>query len=118
MRYNSADESKMEFNYADGSAQSISVDVFNNVIYWANFDGTNHIIMKTMLNKQTIALNISYPGTIDLTSDMLNLYVLDTSNNRIDKYLKTSLEKQGNITYDVAIYDLVIAYGELVFLHL
>ena len=115
VRYNPADESIMNFNYAGGSAQSISLDLFNNVIYWANFVGSNHNIMKTMLNKETIGLNISYPGEIDLTSDILNLYVLDKDNKRIDKYLKTSLEKQGNITHDVKIHDLILAYGEFLF---
>ncbi|XP_028416064.1 IgGFc-binding protein-like, partial [Dendronephthya gigantea] len=109
VRYNPADKTIMEFNF-DGSAQSISVDVYNNVIYWANYDGINHNVMKTSLNKQTIGLNISYPGGVDLTSDVLNLYVLDTSNNRVDKYLKTSSEKQGNFTYHVTINDLIIAY--------
>ena len=108
----------MEFNYAGGSAQSISLDLYNNVIYWANFVGSNHKVMKTMLNKQTIGLNISYPGEIDLTSDVLNLYVLDKDNKRIDKYLKTSLEKQGNITHDAKIHDLIIAYGKFLFLSL
>ncbi|XP_028406465.1 uncharacterized protein LOC114528955 [Dendronephthya gigantea] len=109
VRFNPADKSILEFNF-DGSAQSISVDEYNNVIYWANYDGINHNVMKTMLNKQTVALNISYPDVIDLTSDMLHLHVLDTSNKRIDKYLKTSLEKQGNMTYEYTIYDLVVAY--------
>ncbi|XP_028410565.1 uncharacterized protein LOC114533262 [Dendronephthya gigantea] len=109
VRYNPADNTIMEFNF-DGSAQSISVDEYNNVIYWANYDGINHNVMKTSLNKQTIGLNISYPGAVELTSDVLNLYVLDTSSNRIDKYLKTSSEKQGNFTYHVTINDLIIAY--------
>ncbi|XP_028410566.1 IgGFc-binding protein-like [Dendronephthya gigantea] len=119
VRYNPGDNTIMEFNF-DGSAQSISVDEYNNVIYWANYDGINHNVMKTSLNKQTIGLNISYPGAVELTSDVLNLYVLDTSNNRIDKYLKTSSEKQGNFTYHVTINDLIIAYGsqkELIKIH-
>ena len=112
VRYNPAGQLIMEFDYTGGSAQSVAVDEFDNVIYWANFDGNNHNVMKTMLNKQTISLNISYFKEIDLTSDMLSLYVLVEDNKRIDKYLKTSLEKQGNITHDVAIHDLIIAYGE------
>ena len=112
MRYNPVDESVIEFSY-DGAAQSISVDEFNNVVYWANFDGTNHRVMKTLLSKQTIALNITYPGEIDLTSDVLNLYVFNEDDNSIDKYLKTSLQKQRNITHNVKIHDLIIAYGEL-----
>lgn len=68
--------------------------------------------MKTPLNGQTIDLNITYTGNIDLTSDASYLYVLDTGSNYIDKYLKSSLKKQGNITYHAKIHDLIITYGE------
>lgn len=112
MRYNPSDQSKWEFHFAGGSAESIFFDEYNNVIYWVNFDGSNYNVMKTLLNKETVALNVSYPGKIEVTSDFLNLYVLDTTNNRIDKYLKTSLEKHGNITNNVRIHDFVVAYGK------
>ena len=102
----------LNFNY-DGSAQSISVDEYNNVIYWVNYDADQktRMIMKTLLNGQTVGLNITYVGETELTSDVFNLYVLDGKNNRIDKYSKASLEKQGNITYH-GIRDLIIAYGK------
>ncbi len=94
--------------------QSISVDEYNNVIYWARIDGSNHRVMRTLLNGDTVDLNITYYGEIDLTSDVFNFYVLDQENGRIDKYLKASLAKQGNITYNGQIYDLIIAYGKYV----
>jgi hypothetical protein len=102
----------MNFNY-DGSAQSISVDEYNNVIYWVNYDANQniHMIMKTLLNEQTVDLNITYVGGIKMTSDVFNLYVLDKKNDRIEKYSKASLEMQGNIIYN-GIHDLIIAYGE------
>ena len=114
VRYNPVDKDIVNFNY-DGVAQSISVDQFNNVIYWVNYDADkdSHTVMKTLQNKDTFPLNITYNGEIDLTSDVLYLYVLDKENNVIDKYLKTSLEKQGNITFNGTINDLIIAYGEL-----
>ena len=69
--------------------------------------------MKTMLTGDTVDLNITYPGEIEVTSDMLNLYVLDKENNRTDKYSKLSLEKLGNIcTRDVYIMELITGYGE------
>ena len=110
VRYDLSDQSIMEFNFG-GSAQSISLDEYNNVIYWANFDGTSHRLMKTLLNRETTDLNVTYSGVIDVASDVFNIYVLDVDNRRIDKYLKTSLEKQGNITHDGSIHDLIIAYG-------
>ena len=73
--------------------------------------------MRTLLNGETVDLNITYSGEIDLTSDVFNFYVLDKQNNRIDQYLKTSLEKQKNVTYNGAIADLIIAYGEFMFLN-
>ncbi len=112
MRYDPSDPSPMEFNNATGSAQSISVDEYDNAIYWANFDEENQRVMKTLFNGETLDLNITYSGDIEVTSDVLNFYVLDKDNNRIDKYLKTSLEKQGNITYNGAIKDFIIAYGK------
>ncbi len=113
VRYDPSAQSIMDFNIA-GSAQSISVDGYNNVIYWAGFDGNNHRVMRTVLNGDTVDLNITYSGVIDLTSDVFNFYVLDHENGRIDKYLKASLAKQGNITYNGQIHDLIIAYGEYV----
>ena len=67
--------------------------------------------MKTSLNGETVDLNITYDGNDPaITSDVFNFYVLD--DDRIDKYLKASLEKVGNLTYDSAIKDLIIAFGE------
>ena len=68
--------------------------------------------MRTLLNGETVDLNITYSGEIDVTSDVFNFYVLDKENNRIDQYLKTSLEKLWNFTYNGTIEDLIIAYGE------
>ncbi len=112
VRYDPSDPSPMEFKNASGLAQSISVDEYDDVIYWANYDGENLRVMKTLFNGETVDLSITYSGDIEVTSDILNFYVLDKDNNRIDKYLKTSLEKQGNITYNGAIQDFIIAYGK------
>ena len=101
----------LPFN-SPGSAQSLSFDQFDNVVYWANFIDDSHKVMKTMLTGDTVDLNITYPGEIEVTSDMFNLYVLDKENNRIDKFSKISLEKLGNITHDVDIMELIIGYGE------
>ncbi|CAB4009691.1 fibrillin-2-like isoform X48, partial [Paramuricea clavata] len=112
IRYNPRNESITPFNSTTGSAQSLSVDEYDNVIYWVNYDGTSHRVMRTLLNGETVDLNITYSGEIDLTSDVLNIYVLVKAENRIDQYLKTSLEKQKNVTYNGAIEDLIIGYGE------
>ena len=101
----------MDFNY-DGAAQSLSLDKYNNVIYWANFAGSSHRVIRTLLSGQTVDLNITYPGAIVLTSDDLYFYVLDKDNNRVDKFSKETLEKQGNFTYSGAIHDMIIAYGK------
>ena len=70
------------------------------------------MLMRTLINQQTVELNITYANDIKVTSDVLYIYILDTENNVIDKYLKTSLEKEGNITSNAAIKDLIFAYGE------
>ena len=111
MYYNPEDGIVNGFSF-DGAAQSISFDEFDNVIYWANFVDPNNTVMKTLADGNTVALNISYPGGIKVTSDLFYLYVLDEDNNRIDKYSKASLEKVGNITNEFQISDLVIGYGE------
>ena len=112
IRYNPRDGSSLPFSQP-GSAQSLSFDQFDNVVYWANFiGGSSHKVMKTMLTGDTVDLNITYPGEIEVTSDMLNLYVLDKESNRIDKYSKVSLEKLGNITRDDDIMELITGYGE------
>jgi hypothetical protein len=115
IRYHPSGQSITPFNSATGSAQSISVDEYDNVIYWANYDGNSHRVMRTLLNGETVDLNITYSGEIDVTSDVVNFYVLVKADNRIDQYLKTSLVKQKNVTYNGAIEDLIIAYGEFYF---
>ena len=114
-RYNPRDGTSLSFTYA-GAAQSISFDQFDNVVYWVNFIENSHRVMKTTLTGTTIDLNITYSGEIEVTSDMLNFYVLDKDNDRIDKYLKTSLEKLGNITHAFNIMELIVGYGESKFL--
>ena len=113
MRYNPSSGSTIAFNY-DGSAQSISVDEYSNVIYWANYNANSgkFEVLKTSYIGDTVKLNITYAGAIKVETDELNLFILDSSNMRIDKYLKSSLERSGNLTFDVAIADLVIGYGE------
>ena len=68
--------------------------------------------MKTTLTGTTVDLNITYSGEIEVTSDMLNFYVLDKDNDQINKYLKTSLEKPGNITHTFNIMGLIVGYGD------
>jgi hypothetical protein len=103
----------MDFNYHDGSAQAITVDDHNNYIYWVNYvGGAVYEVMRTSYSGETVKLNITYSGTIDVTNDVFNLYVLDKGSMRIDKYLKTSLERLENVTISDTIADLVIGYGE------
>ena len=112
VRYNPSDGTSMNL-VTEGSAQSISVDVYNNVIYWANFNGSSHNVMRTQLTGETKPLGITYPGRIEITSDLYHFYVLDKYNDRIDKYLKSSLEKLGSVSHSSAIEDLVIGFGKL-----
>jgi hypothetical protein len=111
VRYNPEDGSLKEFSY-DGSAQSVSFDAYENAIYWANFVEGRHKVIKTLLNEDTVDLNITYAGKIKVTVDVFNLYVLDDDNQRIDKYLKETLEKLGYSTFGVKIEDIIIGYGE------
>ena len=109
--YNPEDRTVGGFSY-DGAAQSISFDEYDNVVYWANFIDNNYKVMKTLLDGNTVNLNITYSGKIEVTSDVFSFYVLDNDNSVIDKYSKTSLEKLGNITNDFEISELIIGYGE------
>ena len=95
-----------------GTGQSITIDQYNDAIYWANYDGSSHRVMRTLFTGQTSDLNITYFDSIILTSDVLHLYVLDTKNNRIDKISKESLEVQSNFTYSGEIHDIIVAYGK------
>jgi sugar lactone lactonase YvrE len=95
-----------------GAGQSITLDQYNDVIYWVNYDRSSHRVMRTLFTGQTSDLNITYSDPIILTSDVLHLYVLDTENNRIDKISKESLEVQSNFTYSGEIHDIIVAYGE------
>ena len=103
----------MHYNY-DGSAQSIAVDDHNNDIYWVNYNGDANVyeVLRTSYNGETMHLNITYSGGIVVANDIFNLYVLDRDSMRIDKYLKTSLERLENITISDVIADIVIGYGK------
>ena len=111
VRYNPSTESITNF-MSDGAAQSISIDQFYNVIYWANYDGSSHRVMRTSFEGPTTDLNITYSAPIKLTSDVFNFYVLDTVNNHIEKFSKESLQNQANFTHSGSIEDIIIAFGK------
>ena len=98
----------------DGSAQVLSVDEDNEVVYWDNFDDSTgtHNLMKSYYTGQTQALNISYDGEIDLAQDFMHLYVLDKENNRIDKYNKRTWNKTDVLYTKDEPTRLIVAFGE------
>ena len=72
-----------------------------------------HNVVRTKLCGGTEPISITYPGPIDVTSDLLHYYVLDKDNNRNVKYLNTSHEKLGSITNSSSKNDLVIGFSKL-----
>ena len=96
--------------------QYVSVDEYNDVVYWVNFDeGDNRLkLFKTYYSGITSELNISYPQNTEvrITQDMLHLYLLDGNNNRIDKYLKSSLEKVNSIETLSGANGIIAAFGK------
>ena len=103
----------------DGSAQALSVDQDNEVVYWVDFvDSTDkHYLMRSSYTGQTVPLNISYDGEIDLAQDYMHLYVLDKENNRIDKYNKRIWVKINVFNID-GPQRLIVAFGEYLLLQL
>ena len=98
----------------DGSAQALSVDQHNEVVYWVNFgpSAETRNLMRSYYTGQTEALNISYDGEIDLAQDYMHLYVLDKENNKIDKYNKRTWEKTGVFYTKNGPQRLIVAFGE------
>ena len=98
----------------DGSAQDLSVDQDNEVVYWANFGSSAETrnLMRSYYTGQTEALNISYDGEIDLAQGYMHLYVLDKENNRIDKYNKETWKKIDTFYTEDEPKELLIAFGE------
>ena len=96
------------------AAQTLSVDEYNNVVYWVDFNsGQNtHAIMKTYYSGSTMNLNISYPGEIAITQDLLYLYVVDIDNDRIDKYKKSSLEKMKSFPVSSGTKQIITVFGK------
>lgn len=93
--------------------QAISVDKENTVIYWVDFkEPSEERVKKTYYSGTTMDLNISYSDNIKISQDMLHLYVLDTANNRIDKYNKSSLERIESITVSADAKYIVIGFGK------
>ena len=116
IRYDPSDQSITNFTYP-GSAQSISVDVYDNAIYWTNHNGnTDYEVMKTTYFGKTSKLNITYSQEIQVVTDVYNLYVLSKDNNYIYKYVKRFPEQGGNLLFRQEITDLLVGYGEFLFL--
>ena len=102
-----------QINFA-GSAQALSMDQDNKVVYWDNF-GTSekHNLMRTYWEtEQTQALNISYDGEISLAQDHMHLYVLDKDNYQIDKYNKRTLDKVDVFNTNEGPREIIIAFGK------
>jgi hypothetical protein len=99
----------------DGSAQVLSVDQDNDVVYWDNFDGATekHNLTRTYWETDlTEALNISYDGDIDLAQDYMYLYVLDKENNKIDKYHKRTWVKVDSFSTVNGPLEIFVAFGK------
>ncbi|XP_028394541.1 fibrillin-1-like [Dendronephthya gigantea] len=77
----------------NGSAQELSVDQDDEVVYWDNVIGKKHNLFRTFYAKETENLNITYDGRIALAQDYFHLYVLDLGNKRLDIYLKRTLKR-------------------------
>lgn len=94
--------------------QHVSVDEDNGLVYWVNYDNDKEVyqLIKTSYSGITMDLNISYPGEIKIAQDMSYLYVLDTDNNRIDKYMKSSMVKVKNITVSAGAKEIITGFGE------
>ena len=97
-----------------GFPQYVSADKDNALAYWVGFDSakSKYKLMKTYYSGTTMDLNISYPSEIKISQDMFHLYVLDVSNNRIDKYEKSSLVKVENITVSSGAKEIITGFGE------
>ncbi|CAB4017559.1 extracellular matrix A-like isoform X2, partial [Paramuricea clavata] len=96
----------------DGSAQALSFDQDNEVVYWVNFvvSTEKYNLTRSSYTGQTVALNISYDGEIDLAQDYMHLYVLDKENNRIDKYNKRTWVKINVFNINDGPQRLIVAF--------
>ena len=94
--------------------QFVSADGGNAVVYWVDYDTSEnqHKLMKTYYSGRTVDLNISYPGEIKITQDVLHVYVLDVDNDRIDKYKKSSMEKIESFATLAGAKEIIAGVGE------
>ena len=92
--------------------QSVSVDEDNALVYWVDYDANKYKLMKTYYSGTTMDLNISYPGEIKISQDLFHFYVLDTNNNRIDKYMKSSMVKIDDITVSAGAKEIITGFGK------
>lgn len=94
--------------------QDVTVDGDNAILYWVNYNsaGSNYKIMSTSYGGETTDLNITYSSTIEIAQDKLFLYVLDVSNEKIDKYKKSTWEQMGSIDVNSGTQGIEVAFGE------
>ena len=112
IRFNTATQQIDELYNGGGAPQTLSVDEDNGNVYWVNFENDQHKVLKNPYGGLTVDLNISYPGEIRITQDLLHLYVLYPSRNRIDKYKKSSLELVENINTLDNPKEIVAGFGK------
>ena len=98
----------------DDFPQDVSVDGDNSIVYWVNYnsDASNYKIMSTSYTGETTDLNITYSNTIEIAQDELFLYVLDVSNEKIDKYKKSTWEQMGSMNVSSGTQGIEVAFGE------
>lgn len=102
----------IEIDY-DGSAQALSIDQDNKVVYWDDFDVVKetHNLMRTTYTDHTENLNISYKGEIELAQDYRYLYVLYKENRTIEKYDKRTWRKMNSIHANDDPQNVIVAFG-------
>jgi hypothetical protein len=93
--------------------QDVSVDAYNGVVYWVNvIGGSTFKVMSTSYAGETIDLNITYAGTIEIAQDELYLYVLLVSNEIVFKYRKNGVEQIESFVVPSGISGIEVAFGE------
>ena len=117
-RYNVQTQEIEVLNTTGYFPQDVSVDGNNEVIYWVNYDPGNSEfkIMSTTYANETTDLGIAYDagGNIRIDQDQLHLYIFDTSNDTIGKYVKGTWERVQNIVIPDGSIGFEIAFGKSV----
>ena len=92
----------------------MSVDSVNDVVYWINIDGSNHVLMRTFYNGTTQEIHqfAGTKSTMKVAVGKDHVFVLDIIDKEINLFSKTKLQKISSFGIGETSTEMSMTYFE------